>query len=152
MDTLNYMAVPLPDTISVVATPKEVIFLSCQSPTSSEDILLALTVGIIVLVGIAIIGHYICQSIATTQQNKLNEQKSRQTHELAKLEKEAAIKASANEFNAKQTEKQRDWLSEADKIKNDIERLNVRLKEAEVNAKISELGMSKTSTLGESHS
>lgn len=139
MDTLTTIAVSLPDTIVINATPKEVILHSCPVATSNEDILFALTIGLIILAGLAIIGHYVCKGIATTQLNKFNELKSRQDHEIAKLDKEAEIKTAVNQFNAKQTKEQREWLSDADKLRNEIEKQNVRLKEAEVNDKISEL-------------
>lgn len=79
------------------------------------------------------------QRYCNTQLNKLNELKSRQGHEISKLIKEAEIKASANQFNAEQTKKQREWVSEADKLKNELERQNIRVKEAEVDKRISDL-------------
>lgn len=139
MDTLNNIVVSLPDTISIVTTPKEVIFHSCQVATTNNDIFLTIVIGLTVLAGLAIIGHYVCKGIATTQFNKSKELESRQAHEISKLTKEAEIKAAANQFNAEQTKKQREWISESDKLKNDIERQNVRLKEAEVSAEISKL-------------
>lgn len=139
MDTLINIVVSLPDTIALATHPKEVIFHSCPVATTNNDIFLVIVIGVIVLAGLAIIGHYVCKGIATTQQSKYNELESRQNHEITKLNTEAEIKTAANEFNAKQTKEQREWLSEADQLKNDIERQNVRLKEAEVSAEISKL-------------
>lgn len=145
MDTLTNIVVSLPDTIAIVATPKEVVFHSCPMATTDNDIFLAIVIGLIVLIGLAIIGHYVCKGIATSQSNKINELKSRQEHEIFKLTKEAEIKTAANQFNAEQTNKQREWISESDKLKNDIERQNVRLKEAEVSAEISKLEKNSSS-------
>lgn len=139
MDTLTNIVVSLPDTISIVTTPKEVVLHSCPVATTNNDIFLTIVISLIVLAGLAIIGRYVCKGIATTQLNKFNELESRQAHEISKLTKEAEIKAAANQFNAEQVKKQREWISEADKLKYDIERQNVRLKEAEVSAEISKL-------------
>lgn len=139
MDTLANIVGSLPDTISIVATSKEVVWHSCPDTITNNDICFAIIICIAVLIGITIIGHYVCKGIATTQLNKLNELKSRQGHEISKLIKEAEIKASANQFNAEQTKKQREWVSEADKLKNELERQNIRVKEAEVDKRISDL-------------
>lgn len=147
MDTIANIVVHLSDTIAIATAPKEVIFHSCPVATSKEDIFLALAIGVIILVGLTIIGHYVCKGLSATQLNSLNELKSRQEHEIAKLNKEAEIKTATIQFNAKQTKEQREWLSEADQLKNDIERQNVRLKEAETDAKISKLKREKSTEI-----
>lgn len=144
MDTLTNMVVSLPDTIAIATTPKEVIFHSCSVATTWNDIFFAIAIGLIVLAGLAIIGRYISKSITAVNEARRLELDSRQAHELAKLCKEADIKAAASLFNAEQTKQQREWLSEADRLKNDMERQNVRFKEAETDAKISELGKKKS--------
>lgn len=139
MDTIANIVVSLPDTIAIATTPQGVIVHSCPVATSKEDILLVLTIGVIILVGLAIIGHYVCKCVAVAQLNKFNELESRQAHEINKLNKEAEIKTAAIQFNAQQTKEQREWISEADRLKNAAERLNIRLKEAEIDNQISKI-------------
>lgn len=111
----------------------------CPGATTCEDICLAAIIGLIVIICLWIIGHYVSKSIASVQQIKIQEQKSRQDHELAKLDKEAEIRMAADVFHDQQTVKQREWISEADRIKYEEERLMLSLKKAEVNHEISKL-------------
>lgn len=144
MDTLTNIVASLPDTITIATTPKEVIFHTCPVSTTWNDIFFAIAIGLIVLAGLAIIGRYVSKSIIAVSEARRLELNSRQAHELAKLCKEAEIKEVASLFNAEQTRQQREWLSEADRLKNDMERQNVRFKEAETDVKISELEKKKT--------
>lgn len=153
MGILNNIGTSHPDTISVTTTPREVILHSCPTSTTIEDIWLAIIIGIIIISGLWIIGHYVYKSVASIQNAKFKEQESRQQHELAKQNNEAEIKAKADEFIANQTKEQRKWISAADQIKNEenqikneaqrlkieIGRQDLRLREAEINDKIRKL-------------
>lgn len=135
MDTLKIVVESVTDTLTILTTPKEVISNSCPAATTSEDIYLALVIGVTIIVGLAIVGRYTYKSIASVQQAKLNELEKRQTHELAKLDKEATIKTAATELNAQNTAN-----SAADKLKNKEKELELKLKEARINLEIAELG------------
>lgn len=130
----------MPDTILIGNTSREVILHPCPHPITVEDIWLVAIIGIIIIVGLWIIGYYVSKSVTSVQDAKLKELNSRQAHELAKIEKEAEKKHAIDAFNAEQTNKKREWLSEADRIKNDEDRLNLRLKEAQINEKIKNIG------------
>ena len=139
MGILSNIAVSFPDTITIATTPTEASFHFCQTSTTVEDIWQAVVIGIIVISNLWIIGHYVCKSVSSVQHAKLKELEYRQHHELAKIDKEEKIRAATNEFNAKQTKEQREWLSEADRIKFAAQRYDLRLKEAEINKKIMEI-------------
>lgn len=150
MGMLNNIGVSLPDTINITTTPREVILHSCPTSTTIEDIWLAIVIGVIIISGLWIIGHYVCKSVSSIQNAKFKELESRQQHELAKQNKDAEIKTKTDEFIANQTKEQRNWISAADKIKNEgdqikndaqrlknqRERQDLRLREAEINNKI----------------
>ncbi|MDE6277443.1 MAG: hypothetical protein K2M06_04965 [Muribaculaceae bacterium] len=100
MGILSNIEVSVPDTIALATTPKEVIFHSCPSSTTIEDICLAAIIGLIIIGGLLIIGYFGSKIVSSVQNAKERELRARQAHELAKLQHESGRKEEKDRYDS----------------------------------------------------
>lgn len=100
MDTLNNIVVSLPDTISIVTTPKEVILHSCPAATTQLDVALTHEITSTILWAIGIIGVTIILGIAIVALSKHYEQKLRQSYEERKRKDDQTMQEYKNRLDS----------------------------------------------------
>lgn len=100
MDTFTNIAVSLPDTIAITATPKEVVLHSCPVATTQLDIALAHEITTSILCGIGIIGIILILCLTVTAISKYVEQKLRLEHEESKRKDDQEMQEYKNRLDS----------------------------------------------------
>lgn len=100
MDKLANIALSLPDTILITATPKEVILHSCPVATTQLDIALAHEIAMSILCGICIIGIILILCLTVSAVSKYAEQRLRLKHEESMRENEQKMQEYKNRLDS----------------------------------------------------
>lgn len=109
MGILSNIVMNISDTIEVANTPREVIFHSCPSATTAEDITYAKVVGGIILIGLLIIAIALIVCVYLNLRHKFRLQKANQAHELTKKENEIAEQKAKTEHDDAWRIIEHDW-------------------------------------------
>jgi len=109
MGILNNIVVSIPDTIAIVTIPREDIFHSCLSATTTEDIELAKIVCVTILIALLIISFVLGYCVNSMQRAKQGELEKRNSHEISKMQEEFRLWKERSEHEASRKAEEHKW-------------------------------------------